>query len=121
MHIHAFSPLEVYQGAHTLGVSLNDFLRKLKAAGLDTLPGTAAEILHDEVRDTLCPDKLTARQWLEVMEASITSSHCRAVSLSGHRVSRTSSCSISAAVPGSVSNPAAFSFLRKSFRDTPSV
>ena len=70
MHIHAFSPLEVYQGAHTLGVSLNDFLRKLKAAGLDTLPGTAAEILHDEVRDTLCPDKLTARQWLEVMEAA---------------------------------------------------
>ncbi len=70
MHIHAFSPLEVFQGAHTLGVSLNDFLRKLKAAGLDTLPGTAAEILHDEVRDTLCPDKLTARQWLEVMEAA---------------------------------------------------
>lgn len=70
MHIHAFSPLEVFQGAHTLGVSLDSFLQKLKAAGLDTLPGTAAEILHDEVRDTLCPDKLSTKQWLEVMEAA---------------------------------------------------
>ncbi len=70
MHIHAFSPLEVWQGAQTLGISLDEFLARLKAAGLDTLPGTAAEVLHDEVRATLCPDKLDTGQWLEVMEAA---------------------------------------------------
>lgn len=70
MHIHAFSPLEIWQGAQTLGVSLGDFLTRLKSAGLNTLPGTAAEILHDEVRDTLCPDKLNTAQWLEVMAAA---------------------------------------------------
>ena len=51
MHVHAFSPLEVYQGAQTLGIPVIEFLRELKAAGLGTLPGTAAEILDDEVRD----------------------------------------------------------------------
>lgn len=70
MHIHAFSPLEVWQGAHTLDVSLDDFLGQLKEAGLGTLPGTAAEILDDEVRATLCPDKLKTAQWFEVMEAA---------------------------------------------------
>ena len=70
MHVHAFSPLEVWQGAATLGVSLEAFLRELKAAGLGTLPGTAAEVLDDEVRRDLCPDKLTAGQWLEVMETA---------------------------------------------------
>ena len=70
MHIHAFSPLEVWQGAATLGVSVPAFLRQLRQAGLNTLPGTAAEILHDEVRANLCPDKLNTEQWLEVMAAS---------------------------------------------------
>lgn len=70
MHIHAFSPLEVWQGAHTLGVSIDDFLAQLKEAGLGTLPGTAAEILDDEVRATLCPDKINTAQWYEVMEAA---------------------------------------------------
>ena len=70
MHIHAFSPLEVWQGAHTLGISLHEFLGQLKDAGLGTLPGTAAEILDDEVRATLCPDKINTAQWLEVMEAA---------------------------------------------------
>ncbi len=70
MHIHAFSPLEVSQGAETLGIPVPEFLRKLKAAGLGTLPGTAAEILDDEVRVTLCPDKLTTQQWLDVVEAA---------------------------------------------------
>ena len=68
MHIHAFSPLEVWQGAETLEISLTEFLTRLKSAGLDTLPGTAAEILHDDVRAHLCPDKLNSEQWLEVME-----------------------------------------------------
>ncbi len=70
MHIHAFSPLEVWQGAHTMGISISEFLGKLKEAGLGTLPGTAAEILDDEVRATLCPDKINTAQWLEVMEAA---------------------------------------------------
>ena len=70
MHIHGFSPLEVWQGAKTLGISLDEFLRQLKLAGLDTLPGTAAEILHDDVRAHLCPDKLRTEEWLEVMEAA---------------------------------------------------
>lgn len=68
MHIHAFSPLEVWQGAQTLGLRLHDFLFQLKEAGLGTLPGTAAEILEDEVRATLCPDKIRTNEWLEVIE-----------------------------------------------------
>ena len=72
MHVHAFSPLEVWQGAHTLGVSLDEFLTELKHAGLGTLPGTAAEILDDEVRATLCPDKIKTGEWLEVMRTAHT-------------------------------------------------
>jgi FO synthase len=70
MHIHAFSPLEVFQGAATLGVSVEEFLARLKQAGLGTLPGTAAEILDDEVRAELCPDKLSASSWLSVIRAA---------------------------------------------------
>ena len=70
LHVHAFSPLEVRQGAATLGLPIEAFLRRLRAAGLGTLPGTAAEVLDDEVRRDLCPDKLTADQWLEVMETA---------------------------------------------------
>ncbi len=70
MHIHAFSPLEVWQGAATLGISLEEFLKQLQLAGLNTLPGTAAEILDDEVRADLCPDKLRTDEWLQVMESA---------------------------------------------------
>ncbi|MBZ9810982.1 MULTISPECIES: 5-amino-6-(D-ribitylamino)uracil--L-tyrosine 4-hydroxyphenyl transferase CofH [unclassified Mesorhizobium] len=70
IHMHAFSPLEVFQGAKTLGLSVSDFLAQLKAVGLDTLPGTAAEILDDEVRRTLCADKLNTKEWLDVMRAA---------------------------------------------------
>jgi FO synthase len=70
MHVHAFSPLEVSQGAATLGVDVGTFLGQLKQAGLNTLPGTAAEVLHDEVRELLCPDKLDTQRWLEVIEAA---------------------------------------------------
>lgn len=70
MHIHAFSPLEVWQGAQTVGLSLEKYLIELKAAGLDTLPGTAAEILDDEVREVLCPDKINTSQWLSVMRVA---------------------------------------------------
>jgi len=67
MHVHAFSPLEVRHGAQSLGLPLRDYLRELQAAGLATLPGTAAEILDDEVRAVICPDKLNTEQWLEVI------------------------------------------------------
>jgi FO synthase len=70
MHIHAFSPLEIWQGAATLGISVKAFLRQLKDAGLGTLPGTAAEILDDDVRAVICPDKLTTQQWLSVVETA---------------------------------------------------
>ncbi|MBM4195860.1 MAG: 7,8-didemethyl-8-hydroxy-5-deazariboflavin synthase subunit CofH, partial [Gammaproteobacteria bacterium] len=67
MHVHAFSPLEVTQGARTLGITLEAFLRQLKDAGLGSLPGTAAEILDDEVRRVLCPDKVNTLQWLNAV------------------------------------------------------
>ncbi len=67
MHCHGFTPLEVWQGAETLGVTVPDFLRRLRDAGLGTLPGTAAEILDDDVRRYLCPDKITTAQWAHVM------------------------------------------------------
>ena len=70
IHVHAFSPLEVWQGARTLGVDLPEYLERLRAAGLGSLPGTAAEILDDEVRRELCPDKITTDEWLEVMESA---------------------------------------------------
>ena len=72
MHMHAFSPLEIHQGAQTLGIPVIDFLRELKTAGLGTLPGTAAEILDDEIRAVLCADKINTQQWLDVMRAAHT-------------------------------------------------
>lgn len=70
MHIHAFSPLEVTQGARTLGVDLKEFLGALRDEGLGSLPGTAAEILDDEVRRILCPDKLSTDEWLKTIETA---------------------------------------------------
>jgi FO synthase len=70
IHVHAFSPLEIFQGAATLGLSVETFLAQLRRAGLGSLPGTAAEILDDEVRAILCPDKLTSAEWLGVVEAA---------------------------------------------------
>ena len=70
MHVHAFSPLEVHHGATTLGLSYDDFLAGLREAGLASLPGTAAEILCDDVRRIICPDKITTSEWLAVMRAA---------------------------------------------------
>lgn len=67
IHVHAFSPLEVSHGAETLGVSIEDFLIMLRDAGLGSLPGTAAEILDDEARKILCPDKVNSTEWLDVI------------------------------------------------------
>ncbi len=66
IHVHAFSALEVWQGAATLGLPLEEYLTILRAEGLASLPGTAAEILDDEVRAILCPDKVNTEQWYEV-------------------------------------------------------
>ncbi|MFQ5426575.1 MAG: 5-amino-6-(D-ribitylamino)uracil--L-tyrosine 4-hydroxyphenyl transferase CofH, partial [Gaiellales bacterium] len=70
IHIHAFSALEVWQGAATQGLSLPDYLGRLRKEGLASLPGTAAEILDDEVRRVLCPDKVSTEQWLAVHDAA---------------------------------------------------
>jgi FO synthase len=70
IHIHAFSPLEIWQGAKTLGRTVPDFLCELKDAGLSSLPGTAAEILDDEIRAVICPDKIKTAEWFEVMAAA---------------------------------------------------
>ncbi|MGE3621977.1 MAG: 7,8-didemethyl-8-hydroxy-5-deazariboflavin synthase CofG, partial [Acidimicrobiia bacterium] len=65
VHIHGFTALEVTEGARRLGEPLRDYLLRLKEAGLKTLPGTAAEILDDEVRAVLCPDKISTDEWLD--------------------------------------------------------
>lgn len=70
MHVHAFSALEIWQGAQTLGISVKSLLEELKDAGLGTLPGTAAEILDDEIRDIICPDKLRTEQWLDIIRTA---------------------------------------------------
>jgi FO synthase len=70
IHVHAFSPLEITHGAETLGLSLHEYLGRLRAAGLSSLPGTAAEILDDEVRALICADKIDTEQWLAVMRAA---------------------------------------------------
>ncbi|MDN5696781.1 MAG: 5-amino-6-(D-ribitylamino)uracil--L-tyrosine 4-hydroxyphenyl transferase CofH [Rubrobacter sp.] len=70
MHVHAFTPLEVWQGAQTLGVSLEEYLRELKDGGLATLPGTAAEILDDGIREIICPEKINTEQWEQVVRTA---------------------------------------------------
>lgn len=70
MHVHGFTALEVTEGARRLGEPLVEYLRRLQAAGLRSLPGTAAEILDDEIRAVLCPDKIDTQQWLDAHRAA---------------------------------------------------
>ena len=70
IHVHAFTPLEVTHGAQTLGLPVREFLLRLIDAGLNSLPGTAAEILDDEVRRMICPDKVNTEEWLSVMQTA---------------------------------------------------
>jgi len=72
IHIHAFSPLEITHGARSLNLPLATYLAQLKQAGLNSLPGTAAEILDDDIRARLCKDKLTTAEWFAVMQAAHT-------------------------------------------------
>jgi FO synthase len=72
IHVHGFTALEVTEGARRLGEPLADYLRRLREAGLSSLPGTAAEILDDEVRAVLCPDKITTDEWLDAHRTAHT-------------------------------------------------
>lgn len=70
IHIHAFSPMEIDYGVEKTGMPLKDYLRMLKEAGLDSIPGTAAEILDDRIRSLLSPVKLTAKRWEEIIRTA---------------------------------------------------
>ena len=70
LHLHALSPEEIRYLAQLSGRSVEDVIRQLKDAGLGTMPGTAAEILVEEVRQILCPEKLTSQEWVDVMRAA---------------------------------------------------
>ena len=70
MHVHGFTALEVLEGSRRLGEPLDSYLARIKEAGLASLPGTAAEILHDDIRAVLCPDKVTTDEWLMVHETA---------------------------------------------------
>lgn len=70
MHVHGFTALEVLEGSRRLGEPLESYLTRIKDAGLASLPGTAAEILHDDIRAVLCPDKVTTEEWLMVHETA---------------------------------------------------
>jgi 7,8-didemethyl-8-hydroxy-5-deazariboflavin synthase CofH subunit len=70
MHIHAFSPMEIVYGVELTGMPLHDYLRMLRDNGLDTLPGTAAEILDDDVRYILSRNKLSTEQWMQVIRTA---------------------------------------------------
>ncbi len=85
MHIHSFSPMEVYHAAHVSGISVKEALFRLKKSGLDTMPGTAAEILSDRVREIICPLKLKTSEWVEVVrQAHATGIPTTATMMYGH-------------------------------------
>ncbi|WP_457613519.1 5-amino-6-(D-ribitylamino)uracil--L-tyrosine 4-hydroxyphenyl transferase CofH [Methanocaldococcus sp.] len=68
IHIHAFSPMEVYFGAENAGLTIKEALKILKENGLNSMPGTAAEILDDEIRKELCPNKLKTKEWIYIIK-----------------------------------------------------
>ncbi|MGH2759567.1 MAG: 5-amino-6-(D-ribitylamino)uracil--L-tyrosine 4-hydroxyphenyl transferase CofH [Actinomycetota bacterium] len=70
IHLHGFSPLEITVGAHTLGLGIERYLRMLRDAGLDSIPGTAAEILDTDVRPKITPQKLSADDWIDLMRTA---------------------------------------------------
>lgn len=70
IHIHAFSPMEIYYGASKAEITVEENLKMLKKAGLDSMPGTAAEILNDDVRKIICEGKLKTSEWIDVVETA---------------------------------------------------
>lgn len=73
MHIHAFSPMEVYHASRNSNMSFKETISNLKKSGLGSMPGTAAEILVDSVREEICPDKLTTSEWIDVIKTAHSS------------------------------------------------
>ncbi|NPV61685.1 MAG: 5-amino-6-(D-ribitylamino)uracil--L-tyrosine 4-hydroxyphenyl transferase CofH [Methanotrichaceae archaeon] len=85
MHLHAYSPMEVLHMSRNSGISVEDALRQLKQSGLGSMPGTAAEILVDRVRQDICPQKLTTNQWREIVsEAHLLGIPTTSTMLYGH-------------------------------------
>jgi FO synthase subunit 2 len=70
LHIHAFSPMEVFHAARNSNMNIKETLSLLKKSGLDSMPGTAAEILVDRVREEICPEKLTTHEWIDVVRSA---------------------------------------------------
>lgn len=70
IHLHAFSPMEIWHMAHNSDLSVEAIIRELKRCGLDSMPGTAAEVLVDRVRKIICPDKLSTEQWIDVIRTA---------------------------------------------------
>ncbi|MFQ6105957.1 MAG: 5-amino-6-(D-ribitylamino)uracil--L-tyrosine 4-hydroxyphenyl transferase CofH [Candidatus Hydrothermarchaeaceae archaeon] len=70
LHVHAFSPMEIKYAAEKSGLSIDKSLEYLKECGLDSIPGTAAEILDDDVRSAICPNKIKTKEWIEVIKAA---------------------------------------------------
>ena len=85
IHIHAFSPMEIFSGSIKLGISYKEWLQQAKDAGLGTIPGTAAEILDDEIRWILTKGKLPAKAWIEIVrEAHLLGIKSSATMMYGH-------------------------------------
>jgi FO synthase subunit 2 len=70
IHIHAFSPMEIAYGAKTLNLSIKEYLKALKEAGLNSIPGTAAEILSSKVRKIICPRKISVEEWINIVKTA---------------------------------------------------
>ncbi len=70
IHIHAFSPQEIHHAAQTADLTIQEVLKEFKKAGLDSMPGTAAEILDDEIRRLICPNKIKTAQWLDIIKTA---------------------------------------------------
>ncbi len=70
VHIHAFSPMEIYHVAHNSGLTEEAVLKELKRAGLGSIPGTAAEILDNSIRAVICPNKINTAKWLEIIKTA---------------------------------------------------
>lgn len=85
MHIHSFSPMEVYHAARISGITVKEALFRLRKSGLDTMPGTAAEILSDRVREIICPLKLKTGEWVDVVrQAHVAGIPTTATMMYGH-------------------------------------
>ena len=70
MHIHGFSPEEILYGATTNGITIRDYLLRLKNAGVGTIPGTSAEILDQKMRDKISPGRISVKDWIKVIKTA---------------------------------------------------